>query len=83
MKEWDFLFTQMVIDERIERTKDIREEVDRLVNDEVTREGEEWEKLRFHGESSDMHSSERGSPLPKKNLKFIKLLNNNTQTYTK
>lgn len=36
--------------------------IDRLVNDEVTHEGEEWEKLRFHGESSDMHSSERGSP---------------------
>lgn len=48
---WDFLFTQMAIDDRIGRIGDIGV-------DEFIEEAEEEDKMSFHGENSNMDSSE-------------------------
>ncbi|KAK1367463.1 hypothetical protein POM88_043024 [Heracleum sosnowskyi] len=63
---WDFSFTQMAIDQRIERIEDIRVEIEGIANDEATKDDEEEEKTSFHGDSSNMDSSESDCPTPKK-----------------
>ncbi|KAK1400145.1 hypothetical protein POM88_010008 [Heracleum sosnowskyi] len=63
---WDFSFTQMAIDQRTERTEDIRVEIEGIANDEATEDDKEEEKARFHGDSSNMDSSESDCPTPKK-----------------
>lgn len=68
-EKWDFSFTQMAIDDRIARIKDIRvetEETEENMN-EVIEEAEEEERLSFHGDSSNMDSSESDCPKPEKN----------------
>ncbi|KAK1397577.1 hypothetical protein POM88_007440 [Heracleum sosnowskyi] len=63
---WDFSFTQMAIDQRIERIEDIRVEIEGIAYDEATEDDEEEEKASFHGDSSNMDSSESDCPTPKK-----------------
>ncbi|KAK1366742.1 hypothetical protein POM88_042303 [Heracleum sosnowskyi] len=63
---WDFSFTQMTIDQRIERIEDIRVEIEGIAYDEATEDDEEEEKASFHGDSSNMDSSESDCPTPKK-----------------
>lgn len=52
----DFRFTQMEIDDRIQRIEDIIVEVEANV-DEVIEEAEKEEKISFHGNGSNMNSS--------------------------
>ena len=67
-ENWDISFTQLAIDQRIQRIEDIRVEVGEALN-EVDEEGadeDEEEKQSFHGDSSNMDSSESDCPKPKK-----------------
>ncbi|KAK1390402.1 hypothetical protein POM88_018580 [Heracleum sosnowskyi] len=41
---WDFSFTQMAIDQRIERIEDIRVEIEGIANDEATEDDDEKKK---------------------------------------
>ncbi|KAK1392472.1 hypothetical protein POM88_011528 [Heracleum sosnowskyi] len=69
---WDFSFIQMVIDDRIQRIEDIRDEVEGNVNEVVEEDTEdEEEKQSFHGDSSNMDSSESDCPKPKKKVRRI------------
>ncbi|KAK1361023.1 hypothetical protein POM88_045497 [Heracleum sosnowskyi] len=69
---WDFSFTQMDIDDRIQRIEDIRDEVEGNVNEVVEEDTEdEEEKQSFHGDSSNMDSSESDCPKPKKKVRRI------------
>ncbi|KAK1354635.1 hypothetical protein POM88_047891 [Heracleum sosnowskyi] len=64
---WDFSFTQMAIDDRIQRIEDIRDEVEGNVKEVVEEDTEdEEEKQSFHGDSSNMDYSESDCPKPKK-----------------
>ncbi|KAK1399066.1 hypothetical protein POM88_008929 [Heracleum sosnowskyi] len=51
---------------RIERIEDIRVEIEGIAYDEATEDDEEEEKASFHGDSSNMDSSESDCPTPKK-----------------
>ena len=68
----DFSFTQLAIDQRIERIEDIRVEVEAAVRDEgLETVQEEEEKLSFHGDSSNMDSSDTHLPKSKKKKRRI------------
>ena len=70
-EQWDFSYTQMAIDQRIERIEDIRVEVEEKLNDTKEEVSAEDEQNSFHGDSSNMDSSESDCPKPKKKPKRI------------